>query len=415
VRRFQALRRLALNVRWRLTLCFFAISCFALTALAAKPQDADGAPSPAAVEAAARDYRIEIYAAFRTQRDEYNRRRAAGDELLQAWIGAGQPIADAPAIRMWFDEARRRSASGQPLPPKPKLNAGNPFAVPPQPQPPSKPPPSPQPPTSSTLKLPTIPAESARLPGPQFGPLRRSQNPSWSQIARGLLNLRPSDEIESLSPTAGPAHRVAARPKPPLRSQVNANAHAANALSLQRDKPTKIVTSDPQISLPTQTAALPAPQQITQTETIPTPNIAPAPRITPRTPDQPPALPRAQLNTAELGARLQGYQRAWRAVRADLAGEEVWNDDRVETLAEVLTDLDQARNDLLLYRNLAPPEFAAEYESLTPTAEFWKQLAAQLNTAQEQVVKDTLLDAHQRAKELQRLRKLEQKIRKRGE
>lgn len=118
------------------------ILCFAV---ALSAQVAQYRPAPdAEVERAARDYRIQVYETFRTQRDEYNARREVGDKLLSDWRAAYQPHEYRADVLAWFRQAKQFSLEGEiaglPEPPylpeAPRAIAGeqNPAAPQTQPQ-----------------------------------------------------------------------------------------------------------------------------------------------------------------------------------------------------------------------------------------------------------------------------------------
>jgi hypothetical protein len=61
-------------------------------------------------EHAARLYRIEVYNTFRTDRNEYDYRRAVGDQVWAAFEAAGQPPHHRATVTQWFIAAREASA-----------------------------------------------------------------------------------------------------------------------------------------------------------------------------------------------------------------------------------------------------------------------------------------------------------------
>ncbi len=71
----------------------------------------------------ARDYRLQIYRSFRMNRQEFDRRRLAGNNVLRAWGTAGRRPKDGDAVIRWFDVAMRASVSGstQPVPVLPTI------------------------------------------------------------------------------------------------------------------------------------------------------------------------------------------------------------------------------------------------------------------------------------------------------
>lgn len=84
--------------------------------LSAAPATGDDSDEPMldyAVEQAAREFRIAAYERFRTTREEYDSRRAMGDELLKLWNKAEQPPRHRETVLAWFGEAARRTRAGQ--------------------------------------------------------------------------------------------------------------------------------------------------------------------------------------------------------------------------------------------------------------------------------------------------------------
>jgi hypothetical protein len=51
-------------------------------------------------------YRIEVYESFRLNRDEYNRRRALGDEVVSSWEKCDQSTEQAEQVVRWFEDSR---------------------------------------------------------------------------------------------------------------------------------------------------------------------------------------------------------------------------------------------------------------------------------------------------------------------
>ena len=76
---------------------------------------------PQEIERLARDYRIQTYASYRTNRPEYDRRRAALDEVLDAWREGGSRQDDISLLTMWLNQTTHYAAENpaRPLPPTP--------------------------------------------------------------------------------------------------------------------------------------------------------------------------------------------------------------------------------------------------------------------------------------------------------
>jgi hypothetical protein len=69
------------------------------------------ADRPLDIETAAKAFRIRVYNSFRQNRDEYNTRIAAGEEVLSAWTRGGTE-AEEQAVLMWFLAASEASNQG---------------------------------------------------------------------------------------------------------------------------------------------------------------------------------------------------------------------------------------------------------------------------------------------------------------
>jgi hypothetical protein len=78
---------------------------------------------PSAVEDAARQFRILTYDQFRTDRAEFDTRRAAADELLANWNQAQQPREHRQMVAGWFIQAAAvtRHDPTAALPPVPQV------------------------------------------------------------------------------------------------------------------------------------------------------------------------------------------------------------------------------------------------------------------------------------------------------
>jgi hypothetical protein len=66
-------------------------------------------PQKPTVDRTARWFRIQVYETYRTERAEYDRRRALGDQLLREWENAGNPEEPAAQMIEWFLAARDAS------------------------------------------------------------------------------------------------------------------------------------------------------------------------------------------------------------------------------------------------------------------------------------------------------------------
>jgi len=127
---------------------FHAILSLAILTGAAgvsQPGAEEPAPLDQDVANAARYFRIQVYHSFRYNRGEYNRHRAAGDNVLSQWKEADQPAGARDAVIQWFEQARHAAYTGAQLPTAPDVDAarftpeGSPLPVGPPPVLPSPP------------------------------------------------------------------------------------------------------------------------------------------------------------------------------------------------------------------------------------------------------------------------------------
>jgi hypothetical protein len=61
---------------------------------------------------AAREFRRTVYETYRTDREAFDLRWSAGDELWRRWVALEQPAAHREAVFTWFVESRRLAATG---------------------------------------------------------------------------------------------------------------------------------------------------------------------------------------------------------------------------------------------------------------------------------------------------------------
>ena len=78
-------------------------------------------PADLRLENAARDYRIQTYETFHTNRAEYDRRQAEGIRIQKAWTDAGENPVEQPLLIDWLEQAKARSQADSigELPPLP--------------------------------------------------------------------------------------------------------------------------------------------------------------------------------------------------------------------------------------------------------------------------------------------------------
>ena len=151
--------------------------------------DASAVRAEVDVERAAREYRRNVYLNFRTNREEFDRRWKAGEDLYQHWTAIRKPASHGQAVEAWFAQAAAASSwEGGVLPPHPYL-------------------PEPSLPTAFSVIEPT-PADIDD-PAPQPDPLADTTPPGFKEAAdEGDLEKdnpflpplgidAPSDSIES--------------------------------------------------------------------------------------------------------------------------------------------------------------------------------------------------------------------------
>jgi|GEM_PF-3445783 len=155
----------------------FELAAFITLIGAASASAHDESPEDS-VERAARKYRIGVYERFRLDRAEYDRRRALGDRVMDAWRSAGSPRDQAPIVASWFAGAESSSHSSR-------------QAVPPLPPPIARP-------TAPS------PAETADGPAPKVGAEPRSQTAVPSpESTPGTAQTRESIDGESGNGSSG--------------------------------------------------------------------------------------------------------------------------------------------------------------------------------------------------------------------
>lgn len=73
---------------------------------------ADGAVDPLVIQRAARQYRMQLYHSFRLDRAEYDRRRAAWEQVVAAWEAAGSRADQRPLLLAWLQAAIANASPG---------------------------------------------------------------------------------------------------------------------------------------------------------------------------------------------------------------------------------------------------------------------------------------------------------------
>jgi hypothetical protein len=336
--------------------------CWIEIAAAVEPQFPNQQPAvpapqlPVELSAAARDYRIEIYGAFRNNRAEYDLRRKQGETLLAEWQRRGALPDEATLLVRWFDEARRASTRQQPLPALPNWNG-------------------------EALELVPVPPRNRISPSASQTPLLRAMpqkrlriDPQVKLTSLSLGILRPRESHESLRVLA--ATPEISRLRVVLAWQDLGSFAASDPSALVKQP------SDFRTSLAASEIGLPkTPPLVALNQTTKPVNAEDA----------------AELNTAELRARIRGYDKAWRALQLDLFSEEELTLERADALVTILTDLRQARRDLLLYQAIAPESLREELRNLPTLDELQKHLQKLLAAARALAAADRSLTNQQHA------------------
>jgi len=98
-------------------------------------------------------------------------------------------------------------------------------------------------------------------------------------------------------------------------------------------------------------------------------------------------LPKAQVNLADLNARIEGYNYSLRALEAELHGDGPWDSARIRPALERLKRLAAQRRDLEVFRSLLPAEqrnLAAQFEPVRPIVAQIAERISQARQAAEQ-------------------------------
>ena len=340
------------------------LSCWIEFTVAAQPPLPAQQP-PAELSAAARDYRIEIYGAFRNNRAEYDLRRKQGEMLLTEWQTRGALPDEATVLVRWFDEARRASSRQQPLPAPPDWNA----------------------PSAELLPLPSRPPRVLLPPSASSTPLLRAVLVTRVRVARQVQVTASSAEIMWPSQSQEPLELFSARPErlslgivlalpdSPLAS-ISTSMILPKSAAVARTNMSIVSIASPALETVAMTTELAKSDPITTSDT---------PEET------------AELNTAELRARIRGYDKAWRALQSDLYSEEDLTLERADALLTIFHDLGQARRDLLLYQAIVPASLRDELNGLATLDELQKHLRQIIDTARANAATNQTLSQQQRA------------------
>ncbi len=291
-------------------------------------------------------------------RVEYDARRKQGEALLAEWQTRGALPEEAAALVRWFDAARRASAQQQPLPAPPTWTGSAQELIPVPARPPNI---APRP--ASPVLLRALPVKRVRL----------GRQVQVTAISRDIVRPRETKDSFTL---------LAALPNTSSLALVMDFPYSVDdRTSIAADLPKSAVLTHSSIN----TGPIPSPEP--KTVTLANEPVTKTDSVTEA----------AELNTAELRARLRGYDKAWRALQVDLYSEEELTLDRADALLTILHDLSQARRDLLLYQAIAPVELREEIRGLAALEELQTQLRKIMQDARSAAAADLTLSSGQRA------------------
>jgi hypothetical protein len=297
-----------------------------------RPTDSQDLPEE--IERLAREYRIQVYNAYRLDRSEYDRRRAAWDAVLLAWQESGRGSDDVILLERWLRNSTHYAAANpaRPIAPAPRFG----VAI----QPLVADAPSPQPAAPGADSSPdSVPARDApRLArSTPFGGLL----PDWFQLPPrdgSGVDVPPPAPITEEIPPPPPA-----LDPPPVERPIRPRPIEAAPFDLTPlpDAPRiEIFDRNPPPSYASSTFPPPSlPSSTNPTQTYPTPSFPPsAPSEAaaggPRHPIAAtelfgefvqadvvrpgPDRPAVRVNLDELAARINGYNLALQAIDAEL-------------------------------------------------------------------------------------------------
>ena len=336
----------------------------------------------AAIGRLVRQYRSDVYEAFRKRARDMVDRQEAWYRIWSLWEKAGSPPEQQDRLMDWLAGAIKASAKDSigPLPPDPKFGGGEqlvpeqlvqqltqpPAAKPPAVEPPSsKPPPSKPPASNPEVTKPTAPRQPADdfLPGPELQ-------------ARAPLPSRVPDPRRAIDPAKQPAEEVVVRragpfvPLPLLAGappavvpllHVFPSVSAATEAEPPGEPPSRY---DVVAQLPHQLAMFDVPQPERPAEyRVERPSLEPDPATVRTQSPLPPATQadqHAQVNIEELGTRIEGINLSLRNLEAELNEKRDFTVDQLDSLLSRLDILVLRQKDLTLFRDLVPRQEQAK-------------------------------------------------------
>ena len=290
---------------------------------------ADHAEPMRTLERAARDYRIAVYSAFRTDRERFEEYRIAWDNAYTAWQRAGSRPEEVPKLIEWLTTVTRQVEQ---RPSRPGLA-----------------------PTYNGAKAPVIREPKSAVENPRPGRKKLSAALQGSSpFAKSPSDISPVlRDRQSAMPPSWDKEPVAER-NPPLRPQAS-----GPALRTAR-KPDLGFVPDILASRPVRLPKGPIAPNAHPT----VPALAPGPAASAEKPSllagraavhadiEPQPATSARINIIELKARTEGYNLGIAAVRHRLASETEWTGRKLAQVLVELEDLISRREDLALYHPL---------------------------------------------------------------
>jgi GAF domain-containing protein len=169
-----------------------------------------------AVERLARTYRMQVYDVFRANRDEFDRRQGAWNEVEAAWQASGSRAEDQQRLIQWLASGVAAVQSGAAMPAVPRF--GETLAVPAprvEPRPPvakAKPPVPTTPP--KVAEPPRVSATVGKPVVPRPAPLTAKPPAKSPTPVRVLKPIEPAPTVAPEAPTPAPPKTPAVEPKP---------------------------------------------------------------------------------------------------------------------------------------------------------------------------------------------------------
>jgi hypothetical protein len=347
-----------------------------------------------ALEAAARQYRVAVYETYRLDRAEYDRRRAAADELQARWREAGGRKEELTAVLKWLERATylSRPEVRQSLPALPgfgmpgmsrgdaaKSEAGTREMLPPPP-----------PRVGNEPYVQRRPPPAPKVNGYQIAPTRQFAPPAMSH--------------NIITPPSAQAQAGAQRGPAPVANQPQVDRALLPA-------PWEVVTPAPSRSAVDVSTV---PRRRADVGTPPTPTRVERPARVAGLADA--ALPQStstasQLNVGEILARASGYGFGLRTIESVLHDQASLDAEDLSRLLGELEALVEQRGDLLLYEQLLSAEVR---QRLVASLDFPQTTVATLGSriaaARERLTQESSLAAGEREVRLQSLADLSRRL-----